>query len=193
MTGLRVMQRLACENDAGGRFTDDPGRDSQRHGPRFLCGCCGSPGSARSAGTHQARRLGRERPPGPRAWYGRGAERVFTRPAPALGGRSRSKNPWREGHRAPHRMRRINGAGRRPGLDCRRPSTMPCRPWPCVGAQTIRCTVGPPLRLPSREQQLEAGRHGPTLDVESAPSRSGIAVCYSTTSDRVVLVSRHLL
>ena len=41
MTGLRVMPRLECENDAGGRFTDDPGRDSQRHGSRFLCGCCG--------------------------------------------------------------------------------------------------------------------------------------------------------
>ncbi len=25
----------------GGRFTDDPGRDSQRYGSRFLCGCCG--------------------------------------------------------------------------------------------------------------------------------------------------------
>ena len=24
-----------------GRFTDDPGRDSQRHGSRFLCGCYG--------------------------------------------------------------------------------------------------------------------------------------------------------
>ena len=41
MTGLRVMPALGCENDAGGRFTDDPGRDSQRHGSRFLCGCCG--------------------------------------------------------------------------------------------------------------------------------------------------------
>ena len=41
MTGLRVMPRLECENDAGSRCTDDPGRDSQRHGSRFLCGCCG--------------------------------------------------------------------------------------------------------------------------------------------------------
>ena len=41
MTGLRLMPRLECENDTGGRFTDDPGRDSQRHGSRFLCGCCG--------------------------------------------------------------------------------------------------------------------------------------------------------
>ena len=35
------MPRMGCENDVGGRFTDDPGRDSQRHGSRFLCGCCG--------------------------------------------------------------------------------------------------------------------------------------------------------
>ena len=41
MTVLRVMPLLECENDAGGRFTDDPGRDSRRHGSRFLCGCCG--------------------------------------------------------------------------------------------------------------------------------------------------------
>ena len=41
MTGLRLMPRLGCENDAGGQFTNDPGRDSQRHGSRFLCGCCG--------------------------------------------------------------------------------------------------------------------------------------------------------
>ena len=41
MTGLRLMPRLECENDAGGQFTNDPGRDSQRHGSRFLCGCCG--------------------------------------------------------------------------------------------------------------------------------------------------------
>ena len=40
MTGLRLMPRLACENDTVGRFTDDPGRDSQRHDSRFLCGCC---------------------------------------------------------------------------------------------------------------------------------------------------------
>ena len=38
---LCVMPLPGCENDAGGRFTDDPGRDSQRHGSRFLCGCCG--------------------------------------------------------------------------------------------------------------------------------------------------------
>ena len=41
MTGLRVMPPPEGENDAGARFTDDPGRDSQRHGSRFLCGCCG--------------------------------------------------------------------------------------------------------------------------------------------------------
>ena len=41
MTGLRLMPRLGCENDAGGQFTNDPGRDSQRHGSRFRCGCCG--------------------------------------------------------------------------------------------------------------------------------------------------------
>ena len=41
MTGLRLMPRLGCEIDVGGRFTGDPGRDSQRHGSRFLCGSCG--------------------------------------------------------------------------------------------------------------------------------------------------------
>ena len=41
MTGLRVMPPPECENDVGGRFTDDPARDSQRHGSRLLYGCCG--------------------------------------------------------------------------------------------------------------------------------------------------------
>ena len=38
---LCVMPLPGCEYDPGGRFTDDPGRDSQRHGSRFLCSCCG--------------------------------------------------------------------------------------------------------------------------------------------------------
>ena len=101
MTGLRVMPALGCENDAGGLFTDDPGRDSQRHGSRFLCGCCGYAWFCP---------VGRDAPDAPTgtgatppmdalvmAWAGAG----FHNPAPALGGgRSRSIDPWREGHRA---------------------------------------------------------------------------------------------
>ena len=49
------------------------------HGSRFLGGCCGYVWFCPVGGTHQARRPGRERPPKPRAWYGREALRVFTR------------------------------------------------------------------------------------------------------------------
>ena len=56
-----------------------------------------TPGATRSAGTHQARRPGRERPPKPRAWYGLGAGCVFTRQSPPSRGRSRSISPSREG------------------------------------------------------------------------------------------------
>ena len=56
-----------------------------------------TPGATRSAGTHQARRPGRERPPSPRAWYGFGRRCVFTRQSPPSRGRSRSRYPLREG------------------------------------------------------------------------------------------------
>ena len=52
-----------------------------------------TPGATRSAGTHQARRPGRERPPMPRAWCGRGALRVFTRWPPPSRGRSQCMDP----------------------------------------------------------------------------------------------------
>ena len=41
-----------------------------------------APGAARSPGTHQACRPGWERPPSPRAWWGRGAKCACTRWAP---------------------------------------------------------------------------------------------------------------
>ena len=70
-----------------------------------------TPGAARSAGTHQTRRPGRERPPKPRAWYGLGAECVFTTRPPPSGVTPCPWIPWREGHREPPRAGRINAAG----------------------------------------------------------------------------------
>ena len=65
-----------------------------------------------------------ERPPGPRAWFGRGAVRVSHARPRSLGGSLPSKYPWREGHRTPLRARRIIGSDRSSGLDpCRAGST----------------------------------------------------------------------
>ena len=83
---LRLTAALECANDVGGRFTLWPSGDA--HLPSCLsCSAATSCGSAaRQAVAHG--RLGpwRERPPGPRAWYGRGAMHVFTRLSPPLGG-----------------------------------------------------------------------------------------------------------
>ena len=88
-----------------------------------------TPGATRSAGTHQARRPGRERPPKPRAWYGLGARCVFTHLPPPSWGRSRSRNPLREGKHD----------GRTCGLG---PTRLPSgRPSRCSGPDMSRARV----------------------------------------------------
>ena len=94
MTGLRLMPRLECENDAGGQFTNDPGRDSQRHGSRFLCGCCGCTWFCPVGGDALGSPTGTGATP-----HAGGLVRVRTQvcfhtPAPVPWGRSRSINPY---------------------------------------------------------------------------------------------------
>ena len=88
MTGLRVMPPPEGENDAGGQFTDDPGRDSQRHGSRFLCGCCGYAWCCPVGGDAPDAPTGTGATPPMdalvMAWAGAG----FHNPAPGPGGRS---------------------------------------------------------------------------------------------------------
>ena len=78
-------------------------------------------GSARSAGTHRARRPGWERPPSPRAWYGFGG-RCVCAPAPALLG----SLPIQEslGGKAIERRSERGGSMKRSGL---RASTLTSR------------------------------------------------------------------
>ena len=101
MTGLPVMPLLHCENDVGGQFTLCPGSDSQ--GPARVSdytatsyasvarpAVTGRTASAETGATPQAEGLVRAR--------GRARFHTLT---PPPGGRSRSNDPSREGHRAP--------------------------------------------------------------------------------------------
>ena len=101
MTDLRLMPPLGCENDVGGRFTVCPVPNS--HGTRRVSAeaAVSYASAARPAVARRAAQaeMGATPPMDAlvMAWAGAG----FHNPAPALGGgRSRSIDPWREGHRA---------------------------------------------------------------------------------------------
>ena len=94
MTGLRLMPRLGCENDAGGQFTNDPGRDSQRHGSRFLCGCCGCTWFCPVGGDALGSPTGRGATPQSEGLVRARTQVCFHTPAPVPWGRSRSINPY---------------------------------------------------------------------------------------------------
>ena len=155
--------RAGCENDVEGRFTDDPGRDSQRHGSRFLCGCCGyarcypvggdAPGAPTGTGaTPQSKGLVRVR-----------GSACFHTLAPPSWGRSRSNYPLREGYRAPLKARWLNEAVRPPGLNSHQQAVASAvlahRPW-----QPERQVVGRAVVVVRGRRMACAGRqyHGTT-------------------------------
>ena len=86
MTRRPPMPRMACENDVGGRFTDDPGRDSQRHGSRFLCGCCGYAWCCPIGAANRAAPTGTGAPPPVDALVMASAGAGFHRPRTGPGG-----------------------------------------------------------------------------------------------------------
>ena len=122
MTGLRVMPPPEGENDAGGRFTDDPGRDSQRHGSRFLCGCCGYAWCCPVGGDAPDALTGTGATPRPEGLVrARGRVRFHTRPPALLG-----SLPIQEslGGKAIERRSERGGSTKRSGL---RASTLTSR------------------------------------------------------------------
>ena len=95
----------------------------------------------------------RERPPRPKAWYGRGALRVFTRWPPPSRGRSRPSIP--SGKAIERHCERGGSTDRtaRPwGLDPHRPSRQPNRPSVGAGARTgpFACMPPRPCSAPHR-------------------------------------------
>ena len=169
MTGPR------CEDDMRHRFTIRPGSDS--HGSHRVSAeaaiLYASAARPCVAGRAALAVVGA---PSPRDWYGFGGRCVFTTCRRPLGVAPIPAIPRREGHMAP-----LRGGGwrigRRVRVSSRWPNRMPCRPWPHASARTGRGTDGRSLRYPVANQDRKPSGTATVPDVESAASRSGVALC----------------
>ena len=130
MRSLRLVPYWSVHETLGVDAHNAPPEDAHTPDSPIPCGRLelrsSPPGRRCRTGQHGR---GGERPPSPRAWYGLGARCVFTHLPPPSWGRSRSRNPLREGKHD----------GRTCGLG---PTRLPSgRPSRCSGPDMSRARV----------------------------------------------------
>ena len=141
-----------------------------RHLLRLLQLCLALPGRPEAAGQHRGKR---ERPPGPRAWCGRGARRVFTRPPPAPWGVALVHRSLREGRRSDEAAGDADPGWAPPR---RPPSCTPSgRPFPAWAGTP--CSTSSPTTIRASTPRSASGTTrrppSPCSSPAAWPSRSG--------------------